>query len=86
ATCPDHWTTMGDYCYRVFTDKSSWEEAELKCMEHGYRGHLATVNSAEDQDILDGFLVYMLGERGDTGFFWMDLSNQEDESTFKFSN
>jgi hypothetical protein len=28
----------------------------------------------------------MLGERGDTGFFWMDLSNQEDESTFKFSN
>lgn len=32
------------------------------------------------------FLAYQFGERGDTGKFWTDLSNQEDISTFKYSN
>ncbi|ELT93502.1 hypothetical protein CAPTEDRAFT_194269 [Capitella teleta] len=32
------------------------------------------------------FIAHQFGERSDTGFFWMDLSNQEDDSTLKFSN
>ncbi|ELT90898.1 hypothetical protein CAPTEDRAFT_190642 [Capitella teleta] len=32
------------------------------------------------------FLVFSLGERGETGAFWVDLSNVDDRSAFKFSN
>lgn len=44
---------------------------------------LVTCNSCRFEQT---FLVFSLGERGETGAFWVDLSNVDDRSAFKFSN
>ncbi|ELT93458.1 hypothetical protein CAPTEDRAFT_220791 [Capitella teleta] len=51
--CPDHWTAMGDNCYRVFTDQRTWEEAGNNCTMHGVGAQLASVNSIEEQQFVE---------------------------------
>ncbi|ELU01347.1 hypothetical protein CAPTEDRAFT_139855, partial [Capitella teleta] len=78
--CPDHWTPMGDNCYRVFTEGETWETAEYNCMGHGENAHLATVNSIEEQQFVETQLAIHQTD------LWIGLHCRKQNYMFEWSN
>ncbi|ELU13230.1 hypothetical protein CAPTEDRAFT_212081 [Capitella teleta] len=78
--CPMGWSAYRWKCYYFSSIDDDWQSSNDTCEPFG-----ATLVRIEDR-FEQSFIVYSLGERGDTGYFWTDLSNQDDEETFKFSN
>ncbi|KAJ8387750.1 hypothetical protein AAFF_G00150510 [Aldrovandia affinis] len=50
--CEHNWRKFHGHCYRYFTHRHTWEDAEKDCREHS--GHLASVHSADEQDFVNG--------------------------------
>ncbi|KAG9343653.1 hypothetical protein JZ751_013823 [Albula glossodonta] len=50
--CERGWKKFHGHCYRYFTHRHTWEDAEKDCREHG--GHLASVHTTAEQDFLNG--------------------------------
>uniref|UniRef100_A0A8C9RAA3 Neurocan core protein n=1 Tax=Scleropages formosus TaxID=113540 RepID=A0A8C9RAA3_SCLFO len=50
--CEHNWRKFHGHCYRHFTHRHTWEDAEKDCREH--RGHLASIHSPQEQDFLNG--------------------------------
>ncbi|KAG7487982.1 hypothetical protein MATL_G00029330 [Megalops atlanticus] len=50
--CEHNWRKFHGHCYRYFTHRHTWEDAEKDCREHS--GHLASIHSPEEQDFVNG--------------------------------
>lgn len=50
--CEHNWRKFHGHCYRYFTRRHTWEDAEKDCREHN--GHLASIHSAQEQDFING--------------------------------
>ncbi|XP_064032011.1 brevican core protein [Pogoniulus pusillus] len=50
--CSAGWDSFQGACYRHFSTRRSWEDAETQCRHHG--GHLATILTPEEQDFING--------------------------------
>lgn len=48
-------TEPHDPGYQLFVEDISWEQAKIKCSKMG--GHLATITSEEEQQVIDDFLI-----------------------------
>uniref|UniRef100_A0A674H7G4 Brevican core protein n=1 Tax=Taeniopygia guttata TaxID=59729 RepID=A0A674H7G4_TAEGU len=49
--CSPGWDSFQGSCYRHFSTRRSWEEAESQCRHYG--GHLATILTPEEQDFIN---------------------------------
>uniref|UniRef100_A0A9J8A7P3 Neurocan core protein n=1 Tax=Cyprinus carpio carpio TaxID=630221 RepID=A0A9J8A7P3_CYPCA len=50
--CEHNWRKFHGHCYRYFTRRHTWEDAEKDCREHS--GHLASIHSTQEQDFING--------------------------------
>ncbi|XP_048859491.1 neurocan core protein-like [Brienomyrus brachyistius] len=49
--CEHNWRKFHGHCYRAFSHRHTWEDAEKDCREH--RGHLVSIHSSEEQDFVN---------------------------------
>ncbi|XP_009890373.1 PREDICTED: brevican core protein [Charadrius vociferus] len=50
--CSTGWDSFQGACYKHFSTRRSWEDAETQCRHYG--GHLATILTPEEQDFING--------------------------------
>ncbi|NWS64076.1 PGCB protein, partial [Chunga burmeisteri] len=50
--CSSGWDSFQGACYKHFSTRRSWEDAETQCRHYG--GHLATILTPEEQDFING--------------------------------
>ncbi|NWV27021.1 PGCB protein, partial [Origma solitaria] len=50
--CSPGWDSFQGACYKHFSTRRSWEDAETQCRHYG--GHLATILTHEEQDFING--------------------------------
>lgn len=50
--CDHGWKKFHGHCYKLFTRRHTWEDAEKDCRE--LSGHLTSVTSSMEQDFLNG--------------------------------
>uniref|UniRef100_A0A4W6DAV1 Neurocan n=1 Tax=Lates calcarifer TaxID=8187 RepID=A0A4W6DAV1_LATCA len=50
--CEHMWRKFHGHCYRYFTRRHTWEDAEKDCREHS--GHLASIHSLAEQNFIRG--------------------------------
>nr|XP_032608716.2 brevican core protein isoform X4 [Taeniopygia guttata] len=73
--CSPGWDSFQGSCYRHFSTRRSWEEAESQCRHYG--GHLATILTPEEQDFInDQYREYQ----------WIGLNDRTIEGDFQWSD
>uniref|UniRef100_A0A8C7Q870 Neurocan core protein n=1 Tax=Oncorhynchus mykiss TaxID=8022 RepID=A0A8C7Q870_ONCMY len=50
--CEHTWRKFHGHCYRYFSRRHTWEDAEKDCREHS--GHLASIHTLQEQDFING--------------------------------
>lgn len=50
--CDHTWRKFHGHCYRYFSRRHTWEDAEKDCREHS--GHLASIHSVAEQNFIRG--------------------------------
>ncbi|NWU92575.1 PGCB protein, partial [Upupa epops] len=75
AQCSPGWDIFHGACYRHFSTRRSWEDAEGQCRHYG--GHLATILTPEEQDFInDQYREYQ----------WIGLNDRTIEGDFQWSD
>ncbi|NWI99513.1 PGCB protein, partial [Crypturellus undulatus] len=73
--CNAGWDGFQGACYKHFSTRRSWEDAESQCRHHG--GHLATILTPEEQDFInDQYREYQ----------WIGLNDRTIEGDFQWSD
>ncbi|XP_074709006.1 brevican core protein isoform X3 [Strix uralensis] len=74
-TCSPGWDSFQGACYKHFSTRRSWEDAETQCRHYG--GHLATILTPEEQDFInDQYREYQ----------WIGLNDRTIEGDFQWSD
>ncbi|XP_006744316.1 brevican core protein [Leptonychotes weddellii] len=73
--CSPGWDAFQGACYKHFSTRSSWEEAETQCRLHG--AHLASISTPEEQDFINSrYREYQ----------WIGLNDRTIEGDFLWSD
>ncbi|KAL2089605.1 hypothetical protein ACEWY4_014293 [Coilia grayii] len=73
--CDHNWRKFHGHCYRYFTHRHTWEDAEKDCREHN--GHLASIHSMEEQNFVNGL------SHDNT---WIGLNDRTVEEDFQWTD
>ncbi|XP_056277119.1 neurocan core protein-like [Pseudoliparis swirei] len=73
--CEHGWRKFHGHCYRYFTHRHTWEDAEKDCREHS--AHLSSVVSATEQEFING-----LGHDN----AWIGLNDRTVEEDFQWTD
>uniref|UniRef100_A0A672YZJ4 Neurocan core protein n=1 Tax=Sphaeramia orbicularis TaxID=375764 RepID=A0A672YZJ4_9TELE len=68
------WRKFHGHCYRYFSRRHTWEDAEKDCREHS--GHLASIHSAAEQNFI----------RGSHDNTWIGLNDRTVEDDFQWTD
>uniref|UniRef100_A0A8C9Z1J4 Neurocan core protein n=1 Tax=Sander lucioperca TaxID=283035 RepID=A0A8C9Z1J4_SANLU len=74
--CEHTWRKFHGHCYRYFSRRHTWEDAEKDCREHS--GHLASIHSLADQNFIRG------GRSHDNT--WIGLNDRTVEDDFQWTD
>ncbi|KAM3832794.1 snaclec coagulation factor X-activating enzyme light chain 2-like [Vipera latastei] len=69
--CPPDSSPYRYFCYRVFKERKTWEDAERFCVEHPNDGHLVSIESMEEAEFV-AQLLSNITEKFIT-HFWIGL-------------
>jgi len=80
SDCPDGFTylpSVNGGCYKVVTERLSWDDAGLKCRSLHREAHLVVINDAAEQSAVAGMLSSVdsqyqrqhMGHRG-SYYYW----------------
>uniref|UniRef100_A0A4W6DAU6 Neurocan core protein n=1 Tax=Lates calcarifer TaxID=8187 RepID=A0A4W6DAU6_LATCA len=72
--CEHMWRKFHGHCYRYFTRRHTWEDAEKDCREHS--GHLASIHSLAEQNFI----------RGGHDNTWIGLNDRTVEDDFQWTD
>ncbi|XP_033936269.1 neurocan core protein isoform X2 [Pseudochaenichthys georgianus] len=73
--CEHTWRKFHGHCYRYFSRRHTWEDAEKDCREHS--GHLASVHSLAEQNFIRGL------SHDNT---WIGLNDRTVEEDFQWTD
>ncbi|XP_017262761.1 neurocan core protein [Kryptolebias marmoratus] len=73
--CEHSWRKFHGHCYRYFSRRHTWEDAEKDCREHS--GHLASIHSAVEQNFVRGL------SHDNT---WIGLNDRTVEDDFQWTD
>ncbi|KAK7889240.1 hypothetical protein WMY93_024800 [Mugilogobius chulae] len=73
--CEHSWRKFHGHCYRYFSRRHTWEDAEKDCREHS--GHLASIHSAPEQNFIRGL------SHDNT---WIGLNDRTVEDDFQWTD
>ncbi|CAJ1060220.1 neurocan core protein [Xyrichtys novacula] len=75
AGCEHMWKKFHGHCYRYFSRRHTWEDAEKDCREHS--GHLASIHSLAEQNFIRGL------SHDNT---WIGLNDRTVEDDFQWTD
>ncbi len=78
--CPG--STFGGSCYQFFAAATAWPEAEASCV--GWGGHLASVQSAEENTFLDRWVSELGLPLGNGAGLWLGGSDTPQDDNFRW--
>ncbi|XP_034984492.2 C-type lectin lectoxin-Thr1-like [Zootoca vivipara] len=55
--CHMDWFPYGGYCYKLFSNKLTWAEAEVACQYYFPYGHLASIHSIHQSAVLAEYIM-----------------------------
>ncbi|KAM4738826.1 neurocan core protein [Anableps anableps] len=73
--CEHSWRKFHGHCYRYFSRRHTWEDAEKDCREHS--GHLASIHTAAEQNFIRGL------SHDNT---WIGLNDRTVEDDFQWTD
>ncbi|XP_054645103.1 neurocan core protein isoform X2 [Dunckerocampus dactyliophorus] len=73
--CDHAWRKFHGHCYRYFSRRHTWEDAEKVCREHS--GHLASIHSSAEQNFIRGI------SHDNT---WIGLNDRTVEDDFQWTD
>nr|XP_057924466.1 neurocan core protein-like isoform X1 [Doryrhamphus excisus] len=73
--CDHGWRKFHGHCYRYFTHRHTWEDAEKDCREHS--AHLSSITTANEQEFING-----LGHDN----AWVGLNDRTVEDDFQWTD
>ncbi|XP_014890299.1 neurocan core protein [Poecilia latipinna] len=73
--CEHSWRKFHGHCYRYFSRRHTWEDAEKDCREHS--GHLASIHTAAEQSFIRGL------SHDNT---WIGLNDRTVEDDFQWTD
>ncbi|XP_041746167.1 brevican core protein-like [Coregonus clupeaformis] len=73
--CEHTWRKFHGHCYRYFSRRHTWEDAEKDCREHS--GHLASIHTLQEQDFINGL------SHDNT---WIGLNDRTVEEDFQWTD
>ncbi|CAB1324450.1 unnamed protein product [Coregonus sp. 'balchen'] len=73
--CEHAWRKFHGHCYRYFSRRHTWEDAEKDCREH--IGHLASIHTLQEQDFINGL------SHDNT---WIGLNDRTVEEDFQWTD
>ncbi|XP_056234731.1 neurocan core protein [Seriola aureovittata] len=73
--CEHTWRKFHGHCYRYFSRRHTWEDAEKDCREHS--GHLASIHSSAEQNFIRGL------SHDNT---WIGLNDRTVEDDFQWTD
>ncbi|MEQ2296491.1 hypothetical protein AMECASPLE_025348, partial [Ameca splendens] len=73
--CEHGWKKFHGHCYRYFSHRHTWEDAEKDCREHS--AHLSSVLSIAEQEFING-----LGHDN----AWIGLNDRTVEEDFQWTD
>ncbi|TMS19911.1 Neurocan core protein, partial [Larimichthys crocea] len=73
--CEHTWRKFHGHCYRYFSRRHTWEDAEKDCREHS--GHLASIHSLAEQNFIRGL------SHDNT---WIGLNDRTVEDDFQWTD
>nr|XP_015827106.2 neurocan core protein isoform X1 [Nothobranchius furzeri] len=73
--CEHSWRKFHGHCYRYFSRRHTWEDAEKDCREHN--GHLASIHSTAEQNFIRGL------SHDNT---WIGLNDRTVEDDFQWTD
>ncbi|XP_064101211.1 macrophage mannose receptor 1-like [Macrobrachium nipponense] len=75
--CLGTWEHHGGHCYQVFTETHTWTEAEQVCQAYG--GHLASINSQDEESFIQQKLWYAYELTFDDLWVGLQLDTEADK-------
>uniref|UniRef100_A0A8C9Z534 Neurocan n=1 Tax=Sander lucioperca TaxID=283035 RepID=A0A8C9Z534_SANLU len=86
--CEHTWRKFHGHCYRYFSRRHTWEDAEKDCREHS--GHLASIHSLADQNFIRGGRRQGRRTGGGEGLShdntWIGLNDRTVEDDFQWTD
>nr|AAP41218.2 echicetin A-chain [Echis carinatus]1OZ7_A Chain A, echicetin A-chain [Echis carinatus] len=74
--CPPGWSSNGVYCYMLFKEPKTWDEAEKFCNKQGKDGHLLSIESKKEEILVDIVVSENIGKMYK---IWTGLSERSKE-------
>uniref|UniRef100_G3T4I7 Aggrecan core protein n=1 Tax=Loxodonta africana TaxID=9785 RepID=G3T4I7_LOXAF len=73
--CEEGWTKFQGHCYRHFSDRKTWVDAESLCREH--QSHLSSIVTPEEQEFVNN---------NAQDYQWIGLNDRTIEGDFRWSD
>ncbi|XP_067389154.1 uncharacterized protein [Emydura macquarii macquarii] len=83
ASCPREWLSFQGSFYGYFSQEKTWMEAEAECQDHGSGAHLASIHSAEENDIL---ARYVKSQYNESHPVWIGLRDTNKNLTWRWAD
>nr|ABP94090.1 venom C-type lectin galactose binding isoform variant 1 [Demansia vestigiata] len=81
--CPQHWLSRNGYCYKVFNDQMSWDDAERFCRKLKPGCHLASLHSKEDAVEFSEYITDTLKVEG---HLWIGLRDTKKKDIWEWTD
>uniref|UniRef100_A0A182J3R6 C-type lectin domain-containing protein n=1 Tax=Anopheles atroparvus TaxID=41427 RepID=A0A182J3R6_ANOAO len=83
SRCAFGWIATAQFCIASIERRLPWQEAEVDCNRLG--GHLASIRSSDDQQLIDQLLVNSPGYKDDNAY-WIGASDLAMEGDFRWND
>ncbi|XP_015268454.1 PREDICTED: regenerating islet-derived protein 4-like [Gekko japonicus] len=81
--CPNGWRKYQRYCYGIFVSKQDWIQAEMDCQNYGNSGHLVSILSDQEAELVSKFIM---NNHPNVGSIWIGLRDRMKNGRWRWAD